>query len=296
MAPVIKKKVLFMYNPSSGRGRAEKNLDLIIREITNKFGSCDVVRTQSKEHLQETVKSACETYDYLIFSGGDGTFNMVVNAIPDLDHLPIFGYLPGGSTNDMSYNLNISKNIKKGIFDLLNSKPKKYNVGYIGDHKFIYVADFGAFTDISHVTPQNDKRRFGILAYVYYGVKSAFHIHTYTLTVDGVIYKTPFAIISNSREVASFRINPEHSQNEGRYYVCIVKNGFLKGLTNLVYLFAFGLEQSIRMKRVIYYETSLFKVNCDTTVWDVDGERVDLKFPVTCGYSGRSITVLSNRE
>jgi len=285
-----------MYNPSSGRGRAEKNLDLIIKEITAKYGSCDVIRTQSKEHLQETVKTACKTYDYLFFSGGDGTFNMVVNSIPDYDQLPIFGYLPGGSTNDMSYNLNISKNIKRGIYDLLNSKPKKYNIGHIGDHKFIYVADFGVFTDISHITPAEQKRKFGVLAYVYYGIKSVFHIKTYQVTIDGAIYHTPFMIVSNSKEVASFRINPERRQDEGQYYIAIAKNGPIKGLFNITYLFAFGLERAIRAKRVLYFEAPMFKLNSNNTVWDVDGERIDLTFPVTCGYSGRSILVMSNRQ
>lgn len=296
--PAITKnvRVLFMYNPSSGKGKIEKNLDLIIREITKKYGSCDVIRTQSKEHLQKTVKTACEKYDYLFFSGGDGTFNMVVNSIPDIEHLPIFGYLPGGSTNDMSYNLNISKNPKKGIFDLLNSKPKKYNIGHIGDTRFIYVADFGAFTNISHITPQEAKRKWGWLSYAVYGVRSAFSIKTYTVVVDGEIYKTPFMCISNSREVASFRISPEKKQEDRMYYVVIAKDGFLKGIFNLVYLFAFGLDAAIRAKKVISFNASSFKLSCTNTEWDVDGERVSVKFPVVCGYSGKSIQVLSNRE
>ncbi|MCB9498654.1 MAG: hypothetical protein H6687_02060 [Bacillales bacterium] len=294
--PNKKIKVMFMYNPSSGKGRVQKNLGFITAEITKKYGSCDVVKTESKDHLKETVVKACQEYDYFFFSGGDGTFNMVVNSIPNLDHLPVFGYLPGGSTNDMSYNLNISKNIKRGIFDLLNSKPKKYNVGYIGDTNFIYVADFGVFTDIPHITPADQKRKFGTLAYAYYGVKSVFRIKTYTVTVDGVIYKTPFMFVSNSREVASFRINPETRQNEGNYYACVVKDGPIHGIFNLIYLFAFGLERAIKAKKVVSFTSSIFKLNCDNDTWDVDGEKVVVKFPVTCGYSGRSIMVFSNRE
>ena len=120
------KKVVFIYNPSSGKGRVEKNLDFIVNEIKKKYGSCDVIRTKSAEHLSESVHNACLEYDYLFFSGGDGTFNMVVNSIPfDTEKLPIFGYLPGGSTNDMSYNVNISRmNVKKGIVDLKQDLTK----------------------------------------------------------------------------------------------------------------------------------------------------------------------------
>lgn len=111
----LRKKVVFIYNPSSGKGRVEKNLDFIVNEIKKKYGSVDVIKTKSAEHLTESVRNACYEYDYLFFSGGDGTFNMVVNSIPfEVEKLPIFGYLPGGSTNDMSYNVNISRmNVKK---------------------------------------------------------------------------------------------------------------------------------------------------------------------------------------
>ena len=208
--PNKKEKALFLYNPSSGKGRVLKHLPLIESELKKKHGQVDIVKSLSPEFFSETIKKACEEYDYIYFSGGDGTFNMVINAVPfDRDKLPIFGFLPGGSTNDMSYNLNISKKIKKGIIDLVNSKPKEYNVGLIGDKRFIYVADFGMFTNISHITPQRDKKRFGRLAYGYYGVKSVFNsVKSYRIVVDGVIYNSPLMIISNSREVGSFKINP----------------------------------------------------------------------------------------
>ena len=255
-----RKKVMFLYNPSSGKGKVEKNIDMIVSEITAKFGSCDVVKSKSAAHMIETVKSACLEYDYLLFSGGDGTFDIVVNAIPDIDNLPIFGFLPGGSTNDMGYNLNISNNIKQGIHDLLNSKPKKYDVGY-------------------------------------YGVKSMFKTKLYKITINGIRYETPLVIISNSKEVASFRINPFTKQDTNYYYAVIVNKGFFRGLFNVAYLFAFGVDQAIKRGKVHYEEAQIFSIDSETEdMWDFDGEFKKVTFPTSAGYSGRSIMVLSNRE
>lgn len=292
-----RKKVMFLYNPSSGKGKVEKNIDMIVSEITAKFGSCDVVRSKSAEHMIETVKSACLEYDYLLFSGGDGTFDIVVNAIPDIDNLPIFGFLPGGSTNDMGYNLNISNNIKKGIHDLLNSKPRKYDVGYMGDNKFIYVSCIGAFTDIPIITPQEHKKKWGALAYGYYGIKSMFKTKLYKITINGIRYETPLVIISNSKEVASFRINPFTKQDTNYYYAVIVNKGFFRGLFNVAYLFAFGVDQAIKRGKVHYEEAQIFSIDSETEdMWDFDGEFKKVTFPTSAGYSGRSIMVLSNRE
>ncbi len=290
-------KVIFVYNPSSGKGKILKNIDLIRKTITDKFGSVDIVESTSKEDFQRIIKDACLTYDYVLFSGGDGTFNMTINAIPlDLPNLPIFGYLPGGSTNDMGYNVNISNKISEGIFDLVNSKPHEYNIGSIGDQKFIYVADFGAFTNVSHITPQDQKKRFGRLAYLKYAIQSIkTTVKPHKIIVDGVVYHTPLMIISNSREVGSFRINPEKEQNDGLYYIVIVKNGRFNGFFNVIYLFAFGLEQAIKKNKVISFQSPLFKLDCDYEDWDVDGEYVKLKFPLTCGYSRKKIRILTNR-
>ena len=291
-----KVKVIFIYNPSSGKGRVEKNLDFIIKNITDRFGNCDIIRTKSAEHLRESVDQACREYDYLFFSGGDGTFNMVVNAIPDIPKLPIFGYLPGGSTNDMSYNLNLSKKVKKGIVDLLNSKPKQYDIGYLGNNKFIYVACIGCFTDIPYITPADQKKKWGGLAYAYYGIKSAFSTKLYNITLNGSIYRTPLVFISNSKEVASFRINPFTKQDTNKYYAVVVKNGIFRGLFNVAYLFAFGLERAIKRKKVYFEESTIFSIDADATLWDFDGEFKEAEFPNFCGYSGRSIMILSNRD
>ena len=57
-------KCIFLYNPSSGKGKVKKNIDIITKALTDKFGLLDVVESKSPEHLKEVVDMGCRTYDY----------------------------------------------------------------------------------------------------------------------------------------------------------------------------------------------------------------------------------------
>ena len=47
--------------------------------------------------------------------------------------------------------------------------PRPVDIGSFNDRYFIYVAAFGAFTDVAYSTPQPVKNIFGHLAYVLEG-------------------------------------------------------------------------------------------------------------------------------
>ena len=64
--------------------------------------------------LNDIVKILLEkgsNYDAIIFSGGDGTVNDVVNAVMKLDKQPILGYLPSGTCNDFARSLKKRKKL-----------------------------------------------------------------------------------------------------------------------------------------------------------------------------------------
>ena len=297
-------KVVFIYNPASGKGRTEKNIDFIKSEITKKFGSVDVIRTESPEHLKESVAKASRTYDYVLFSGGDGTFSMVISSIPDdipNERLPIFGYLPGGSTNDSAYNLNISKrSVKEGLKDLLyGATPQLYDIGEIGECRFVQAACHGAFTNIGFMTPPIQKKKWGILAYVWYGIKAAFNIKTFHFTIDGEIIDTPLVICSMTKQIATFVVNPEKPHGDKQFWCAVVnrpKKGKGKGVMNVAYFFAFGAERAVKKGRISLFTGTKFTVDCDSKEpWGLDGEQRDMKFPSSCGYCGRTIKILTNR-
>ena len=51
------------------------------------------------------------------------------------------------------------------------------------DRYFVYVAGFGAFTEVSYMTPQDKKNLLGHQAYILEGVKSLASIKSYAMKV-----------------------------------------------------------------------------------------------------------------
>ena len=62
--------------------------------------------------------------------------------------IPI-GILPCGTANDFAKAVNLPFNPKDSIERIVNSKPKKIDIGKINDKYFINVASAGMFTDVS---------------------------------------------------------------------------------------------------------------------------------------------------
>ena len=104
---------LFLYHPKSGRGKVAKKIGYIRRTLCAHFGHVDIVATESGEEMTEYARDGAERYDVILFSGGDGTFNRVLQGIGGRDVR--LGYLPGGTTNDVARSLGIPRNVKGAL-------------------------------------------------------------------------------------------------------------------------------------------------------------------------------------
>lgn len=86
------------------------------------------------------------------------------------------------------------------------------DIGSFNDRYFIYVAAFGAFTDVAYSTPQPVKNIFGHLAYVLEGATRLGSIQAYPLTVehDGGVEEGGFCygMVSNTVSVGGFKGMP----------------------------------------------------------------------------------------
>ena len=94
------KKVLFLFNPRSGKGQIRGSLPEILD--TGVKAGCDVVvhTTQSQGDAITVVQNrACE-FDRVVCSGGDGTLDEVVTGMMRSEVKVPIGYIPAGSTND----------------------------------------------------------------------------------------------------------------------------------------------------------------------------------------------------
>ena len=208
------KKMLFVFNPHAGKGLIKANLCDIINMFT--AGGYEVLAyaTQAAMDGYEKIVADGKNYDTIVVSGGDGTLSEAVSAIMKLREsdpelmIPL-GYIPAGSTNDFANSLGISRRMISAAAAILRGRYYNCDIGQFNDKYFVYVAGFGAFTDVSYMTPQDMKNKLGHAAYIVEALKALPKITGQTVTVehDGVKFTDNFIVglVSNSRSIAGMK-------------------------------------------------------------------------------------------
>jgi len=239
---------------------------LIFRSLRQSFEVVDVFPTVSAEDTTQKAKEACGRYDAIIFAGGDGTFNNIVNGISDQENRPILGCIPTGTVNDISHNFGITGNIKQALSVIQNGKIKHFDIGKINDKFFVYVAAIGAYTHISYTTSQELKRRLGRIGYYLNAIRDLFIPVSMKVKIrveQGEFeHKIPLLLVVNSSYIAGFKLNAKCKIDDGYFDVILVKKGIINGLFNL-----------LRQKTKIVYRTKSLVVDVDDKEdWCMDGE------------------------
>ena len=147
-----RKKVLFIVNPRSGKGQI-RNALLDIADIFIK-GGLDVTLyvTQKPQDASRVVEKRAAKFDLVACSGGDGTLDEVVTGILEGKHNCPVGYIPAGSTNDFAHSLRIPSRAGEAAKIVVQDHPFACDIGSFNGDYFVYVAAFGAFTEVSYKT------------------------------------------------------------------------------------------------------------------------------------------------
>lgn len=177
-------KVLFVFNPRSGKAKIRNKLCDIIDMFTKAGYEVTVYPTQKEGDAIHAVRDKEENYDLLVCSGGDGTLDEAVNGmIKCAKQIPI-GYIPAGSTNDFAKSLGIPKDMLKAARVIVNGKDYACDIGTMNEKCFVYIAAFGLFTDVSYETSQDIKNVLGHMAYILEGMKRLSAVRSYKLKVS----------------------------------------------------------------------------------------------------------------
>ncbi len=179
------KKMLFIVNPRSGRAQIKNKL-IDILDIFVKAGYEPLVHvTQGPGDAVEVAALYGKDMDLVVCSGGDGTLNETISGLVKLENIPDLGYIPAGSTNDFASSLKLPKNMKAAAEEAVSGFPFPIDIGcFSEDRHFVYIAAFGAFTEISYLTPQDKKNVLGHQAYMLECVRSLSSIKSYAIRVE----------------------------------------------------------------------------------------------------------------
>lgn len=276
-------RCLFLYNPVSGRGKVAKKADAIVRALKSKYEIVDVYETKEAGDMEDAARSAAQNYDALVFSGGDGTFNEVVQGVMTASRMPEIGYIPGGTVNDIAHSLGIPKHIRGALKVILSGKNEMLDCMRINDRYAMYVVAAGAFTSASYTTPQIRKKRVGRLAYGIEGIRKNMNLSVFDVKVkcDNMTVQADsvFVAFMNGRYVAGMQLNRGGSMQDGKIEAAVVlqkkhPNIFrkIRAFFSLAHLFLLGYK--VRARQIARLEGSHFEISTDDgVVWNFDGEK-----------------------
>lgn len=273
----MKKRLVLIMNPTAGKGRAEKTLP----ELVSLFSAAGY---QVSSHLTEQAGDATklaaqhgEDAELVVCCGGDGTLNETVNGLMSLTRRPRMGYIPAGTTNDFAISMSIPRDMLTAAGTIINGKPFPLDIGKLNNRYFAYLASFGVFTGVSHVTPQNAKNAIGWLAYILEGIRDVPNIRSYHVHVEapGHTYNDEFIFgaVSNSLSIGGL-VKLDASMvdlSDGQFEVLLIK--YPRNPIELGNIIASLQIQDYDNELMYFFHTAELTIRAsDAMPWTLDGE------------------------
>lgn len=274
------KECIIIYNPNSGHKEVKKYLKEIEKLLIKKNYNTTIYRTEYKGHGIELMEQI-PNVDLVMSFGGDGTFNEIMTGNFKRKEKLVLTHIPVGTTNDIGSMLGYNKNIIDNVKMSLNGTVKKFDIGLINEHPFIYVAGFGKYMNISYETPRDLKKKIGHLAYIEEAIKEFFHktkLYDISYEIDGEKYRGLFSfiLISNANHIAGLKnVYKDVKLDDDKFEVvlCTIK----KRKDILKSLYFLTTNGPSKVPGIYFYKTNNIKIkinNDDYKDWCIDGEEL----------------------
>ncbi len=294
------RSLLFVFNPYAGKGEIKYHLLDIVNTFAKHDYKVTIHPTQGQKDAFNYIAKNGSEYDMIACSGGDGTLNEVISGVMKLEDRPVVGYIPSGTTNDFAKGLKLPSKMTRAAKILMKGEPQRIDIGAFNEKSFVYVAAFGAFTEVSYATPQDMKNTLGHAAYLIEGLKSLPTIKSVHVSIKADNFEAEnedflFGSITNAVSVGGFNgiTGKDVDLTDGKFEVILVKRARNPiELQNIINIFM-GID--IKGTNVIKFQTSklLFKTE-EEVPWVLDGEYGGSPKKVTIQNMHKAITVMSN--
>ena len=181
-----KKKLLLMFNPSSGKSMIRQTLWQIVDILVKGGYDVTVYPTQKRYDAHDVIKARSKEFDRVVVCGGDGTLSETIQGLVELppkDRVTL-GYIPCGSTNDFAASLGLPVDIPEAAKLITTGQARSCDCGSFNGKPYLYIAAFGTFTDVSYETPQKLKNQLGHAAYLMEAVRRLKSYSYYHIKVE----------------------------------------------------------------------------------------------------------------
>ncbi|MHB1294675.1 MAG: diacylglycerol/lipid kinase family protein [Anaerolineae bacterium] len=222
-------KALFIHNPVSGTHDPDVARATFQSRCEAQGWTCEIVETSADEDASRLTKEALrDSVDLVVAAGGDGTVSATAGGLVGSD--VILGIIPLGTGNALAQELGIPTDLESAV-DLVLGEHDTVTVDVVrglGRVAFLGVG-VGLSAQIMQNTERESKRRFGMLAYLWSGLRSLFGVspRRYWIEIDGQRrrFRASEVMVANSASIGgpTLRWGPDVSMDDGHVDVCIVR-------------------------------------------------------------------------
>ena len=272
--------VLTIINPTSGKGKIENQIEEIGQNIEEQGMKNEIILTQKEKNAKQILDENKENKDLILVCGGDGTLNETVTSMVEnkLENVTL-SFIPLGTTNDLARTLDIPIKDISITKKLLQTTAKRIDIGKWNENRyFCYVAAFGLITDVSYITSQKAKHKYGRLAYYINAIKELVKIPTFKMKLryDNKHIEDEFIYggITNSESIAGFKwfAKGEIQLDDGLFEGIFIRKprtifGYFKILSS------FFKKDYHKNEYILFTQAKNFEIEAEESIkWTIDGE------------------------
>lgn len=194
-----RKHVLVVANPVAGT-LTQRRLTRMVAALKVRGCLVSIHQTRGPGDAERHVAERdLENLDAIAAAGGDGTFNEVLNGVPE--NAPPLAVLPFGTVNVLAKEIGLKPSIDMIAHTVAFGVSRKISIGEANGRRFAIMASVGMDAIVVDTINPALKERLGRLAYLCQALKQLAigRSATYRLCIDGCETKAEGIIIANGR-------------------------------------------------------------------------------------------------
>ncbi|MBR5741178.1 MAG: YegS/Rv2252/BmrU family lipid kinase, partial [Firmicutes bacterium] len=258
---------------------------------------CIPVRLDRKGIVDEVMRFV-DPADIECFgvAGGDGTINVIVNAMLNAGKNVPIAIFRAGTANDFAAYYDIPDDIVDMVDVACSGRTVAADVGRANEKYFINVCAMGFMVDVSQKTDPYLKNKIGALAYYMKGVEEMSQLRPLPVRLTSAEYtgdeEMYFMIVMNGQSAGGFRrVSPIASMQDGKFDVLLFRR---MPVTDFAPMLVSVLQGNhLQNRNVLYFQTSDLTIESDEVFGtDVDGDECP-KIPLHLVTYPKEIEVLA---
>ena len=272
----MKKKILYILNPVSGRGIDRNTIFESLRDITG-GSQLEVFETKGKnetDRIREKIQKG--NPDEILIGGGDGTIRMVASALQNSD-IPL-GIIPIGSANGLAKCLGIN-DIDDALRAVKSGESRKLDVLKIDGELCLHLSDFGFNAGLIKKFEEEETER-GMMAYFRSSLRQFQEMKPYTFGIningkkESKVEAKMLVIANGDRYGTGAIINPASKIDDGKFEIIALNPDGIDEMVEIsMAMFTGTLDETENV--TIYSAEKANIINYDDADFQVDGEIID---------------------